>query len=303
MKNNMNYCCRICESNQLSLSTSPDAHFNNKIFKYYNCENCNSFNVFPNPTQDDFKKMYGEDDHTYLKGLTGKIKYNFNYPFANHQGYQIKFLNQIKDKLKNKSLLDYGCGSGFYMKYAEQLGANVSGIEFDDKFVNLLKTKTDFKIHTFENAIIEFENKTFDFIHLGHVLEHLTNPASIIMDLKKFTHQNTLFLIDGPLEQNYCLHRFYVDLGSKLKGKKYRNAIPQHLTLTNQQSQLSFFDSAGLKKEKYIITEGYFPLPSKLEKSIGKIISYFIASISIIISKIIPNSGNIFHYRGKINNI
>lgn len=292
--------CRICGSKILIKSTYPDALFNRKIFEYLKCKNCSSYNVFPNPTEDDFSKMYGEEDHYYLKDVKGKLEYNFNYPFADHQGYQIKFLKQIESSLKNKTLLDYACGSGFYMKYAQNSGAKVVGVEFDKTFVNLLKEKTDFELYTFEELMSQFRGETFDFIHLGHVLEHLTNPIELLSSLKQFAHKDTTFLIDGPLDRNQCLHRSYVDFGSKLKSKKYREAAPQHLTLTTYQSQLDFFDKIGLQTEKYIVTENYFPLPSKLEPSVGKIISFLIATISILLSKLIPKFGNVFHFRGKL---
>ncbi|MCO6500002.1 MAG: class I SAM-dependent methyltransferase [Vicingus serpentipes] len=301
--NTTSVICRICSSSSLVESYYPDAHFNEKIFKYLKCRKCDSFNVFPSPNEEDFKKMYGEEDHYYLKDVKGQLQYDFNYPFAHHQGYQIQFLEQIKNDLKGKTLLDYACGSGFYMKYAETLGAKVVGVEFDKKFVTLLREKTDLDIYTFSEMKLKFAAEVFDFIHLGHILEHLPEPFELLEELRMFAHKDTVFIIDGPLERNSCLHRFYVDLGSRLKRKKYRDAVPQHLTLTTQKSQLLFFNRAGLKKEKYIVVEQYFPLPSKLEFSFGKMISFFIASFSILLSKIVPKYGNVFHYRGKINDL
>ncbi|PCJ01409.1 MAG: hypothetical protein COB15_00360 [Flavobacteriales bacterium] len=293
--------CRICGAQALIKSDYPDAHFNSKVFAYLNCENCASYSVFPSPTDDDFDKMYGEEDHYYLKDITGTLTYKHNYPYANHHGYQIYYLEKIKDDLSGKTLLDYGCGSGFYMDYAQRLGAKVVGVEFDQKFVELLRKKTTFNLFTFPELKLQIPNKTFDYIHLGHVLEHLSEPKKMMEELMEFAHKDTIFLVDGPLERNSCLHRFYVDIGSKLKGKKYREAIPQHLTLTNKKSQLLFFKNLGLKKEEYAVVEQYFPLTRKIEPSIGKLISFFIASTSILISKLIPNSGNLFHYRGKID--
>jgi SAM-dependent methyltransferase len=292
--------CRICHSDALVRGKYPDIHFNNKVFSYYKCKNCSSYNVFPNPTPEDFEKIYGEEDHTYLKSTPEKIIYNFNYPFAHHQGYQIKFLNQIKQQLKGKSLLDFACGSGFYLKYAEQLGAKVVGIEFDEKFVKLLTDKTDLEIYTLDKALEIFHNKPFDYIHLGHILEHLTDPVATMDTLKKLAHKDTVFIADGPLEKNACIARFYIDFGSRIKGKKFNNFAPQHLSLTTQKSQLLFFEKVGLKKEKYIVVEQYFPLPSSIGKSIGASLSFLIGSCSILLSMIIPRFGNVFHYRGKL---
>lgn len=301
MKNNINNQCRTCGETDAIKSFYPDVHFNNKVFSYYKCNSCKSFNLFPTPNEDDFKEMYGGNDHTYLKELKGELEYDFNYPFGDHQGYQVQFLSQIKEDLKEKKLLDYACGSGFYMKYAEQLGAKVIGVEFDLEFVNLLKEKTNFEIFTFTQLKEKFIDDKFDYIHLGHVLEHVPNPYQLIIDLKKMAHKSTVFLIDGPLDRNYCLHRFYVDFGSKLKAKKYSSTIPQHISLTTHKSQLTFFSRVGLKKNKYIVEEVYFPLPSKIGGSFSQILSYLIATISILISRVVPTSGNIFHYRGRID--
>ena len=292
--------CRICGSAFFVKSNYPDIHFNNKVFEYYKCSNCKSFNVFPVPTDSDFKKMYGQYDHRYLKQITGKLKYDYNYHFGNHQGYQLKFLNKIKENINGKLLLDYACGSGYYMKYAELLGAKVVGVEFDDDFVNLLNNKTDLDIYTFDMLKKEFKNVKFDFVHLGHVLEHLVNPYDLLKQLLKFANEDTVFLIDGPLEKNNCLSRFYIDFGSFLKAKKYNEFVPQHLTLTNFKSQLLLFDKLGMKKEEYIIVEQFFPLSYKFTKSITSNISYVVSLISILLSKIIPKSGNIFHYRGRL---
>ena len=292
--------CRICHSVSFQKGSYPDIHFNNKVFSYYECRHCKTYNVCPSPDQEDLIKIYGAEDHSYLESIKHKLEYEFNFPFAHYHGYQIKFLNQIRTELKNKTLLDFACGSGFYLKYAEQLGAKVVGIEFDEDFVYLLKEKTDFELYTLEKALVEYENKPFDYIHLGHVLEHLVDPLSLINQLKKLAHNETVFIIDGPLEKNSCLSRFYVDLGSIIKGKEFNTFAPQHLSLTTQKSQLLFFEKLGLKKEKYIVVEQYFPLPSKFSKSIANNFNYILASFSIMLSMIIPSFGNVFHYRGRL---
>lgn len=257
------FYCRICNSDDLNKGSYPNLHYNNKVFEYYKCKTCNSYNIYPSPNDEDLSIIYKEDQ-SYLKKIKGNLNFNFNYPFGDYQGYQIHFLNEIKDQLQNKTLLDFACGSGFYMKYAQQFGAKTIGVEFGIDFIKLLNEKTGLEILSFENALQKYENKPFDFIHLGHVLEHLVNPALTMETLKKLAHKDTVFIIDGPLEKNACLSRWYVDFGSKIKGKKYIELAPQHLTLTNKESQLLFFERVGLKKEQYTIVEQFFPLPSSL---------------------------------------
>lgn len=302
MKNNTSLInkCRICGSVNQKKGSYPDIHFNNKVFSYYACEDCCSYNVFPSPTPSDLELIYGETDHKYFKTISDKISYPEKYHFANHQGYQINFLNEIGDKLVNKTLLDFACGSGFYLNHAKKLGAKVVGIEFNNEFVKLLIQKTKFDIYTLEEALSTFKDKPFDFIHLGHILEHLTNPIETFNEIKKLAHKNTVFIIDGPLERNPCLSRFYIDFGSRIKNKPYNTFAPQHLSLTTKKSQLRFFDNIGLRTLKYEIVEQYFPLPRTFGRSIIGNINFFIASCSVLLSMLIPSFGNVFHFRGKL---
>ena len=298
----MKEICRICGHNNQSEAFYPDILFNSKYFKYYKCNNCKSFNVYPTPNQEDFDLMYGENDHEYLKEIEGKLNYNFNYPYGDHQGFQIKFLKQIASKLENKSLLDYGCGSGFYMKFAEKLGAHTIGIEFDSKFVKLLKEKTDLDLYTFNIFKENFKDRKFDFIHIGHVFEHLDQPKDLLQELFKYAHKDTVFLIDGPLERNSCIARWYIDLGSKIKARKFKAFPPQHISFSTAKSQLLFFDNSGLEKEAYFVKEQFYPLPNHFTKSTIGNISHIIGHISILFSKLSPDLGNVFHYRGKLKN-
>jgi len=224
----MKKVCRVCGNNNFSKAFYPSIYFNKKYFTFYKCNNCKSFNLFPIPTKDEFALVYGETDHSYLS----KIEYDFKYPFGSHQRYQLKFFKEISHLVKGKTLLDYACGSGFYMKYANNLGAKVIGIEFGKDFVELLKKKTDLEIYTYEEFKEKYERIKFDFIHLGHILEHVPNPMKLLQELSKFANEDTLFIIDGPLEKNFCLSKFYIDFGSILKSKKYIEIQPQHLTLT-----------------------------------------------------------------------
>lgn len=291
--------CRICSSKHNKKYFYPNVIFNNKVFTYYKCSNCKSVSIFPTPSNEDFSKMYGENDHTYLKDLKGELQYNFNYPFANHQGYQIYFLRKLKSELNNKTLLDYGCGSGYYMKYAENCGAQVVGIEFGKDFCKILSNKSKMQILTIDEFEIKFKNEKFDFIHLGHILEHLPVPSAFIKWLKTYAHSDTTLLIDGPLDKNFCLSRLYLDIGSRIKSKKSIELSPQHLSLTTRKSQFDFFVKNNLNPISYKVVEQYHPLPNKFAGLSFKSFNYLLASFSIFLSSIVPRWGNVFHLKAK----
>lgn|GEM_PF-3424258 len=291
--------CLICGNNKMHKYYYPDVHFNDKIFKYYECGSCHSAQIDPMPDENDYSKMYGVNDHAYLAKLKEGENVNFNkkYPKYNHQKFQIDFFSKNNYHITKKTLLDYGCGSGFYIYHAQKKGLDCTGVEFNPEFALLLKQKTGLNILTLN----EIKGKTFDIIHLGHVLEHMENPQLALQDLKKFAHKDTLFIVDGPLEKNKCLSRLLIKTISILKHKKFNTYHPQHLTFTNYNSQLVLFENAGLTKINYQVKEQMFPLPEMFNITKPfKSLLFITSRISIAISKLNPKWGNIFHYAGKL---
>lgn len=293
--------CLICGGNKIRNYYYPPVRFNNKTFKYYECQSCGSAQINPMPDESDYANMYGVNDHKYLTQLKEQEAVNFEriYPKYNHQKYQIDFFSKYKYHLRGKTLLDYGCGSGFYMYHASKAGLLCTGVEFSAEFAHLLKQKTGMNILTLD----AIAGKTFDIIHLGHVLEHMENPVVTSQEMKKYAHKDTIFIVDGPLEKNKCLTRFLIKIISLLKNKKFNTYAPQHLTFTNYHSQIKLFEKAGLMPLNYEVQEQMFPLPEKfnLKKPFDSML-FIISRISILISALHPKWGNIFHYAGKLGN-
>lgn len=295
-----NIKCLICESNNLHNYYYPNVLYNNKCFTYLECGDCGSAQIDPMPRHEDYEKMYGVSDHTYLNTLTEseKISFERSYPKYNHQKYQLDFFDKFGYNTKGKTLLDYGCGSGFYMHHASKQGLDCTGVEFNENFAKLMSGKTGLKIVSEK----EIGGKKFDIIHAGHILEHLEDPLTGLEKLKGYAHANTLFVIDGPLEKNKCLSRFIIKTGSLLKGKKVNTYPPQHLTFTNYDSQLLLFKRAGLAIRYYEVKEQMFPLPETFKLTEPKRdVLFLIARLSVNISKLNKRWGNIFHYAGVLN--
>jgi hypothetical protein len=114
--------CPLCYSTKSKNYFYPPTTFNGKIFQYKECLECSCSFVHPLPVKDDFDVIYGENDHAYLKklGENEKHVHQFDYPLYNHQGYQIDFFKKGEYWKKAKTLLDVGCGSGFYMSHAKK---------------------------------------------------------------------------------------------------------------------------------------------------------------------------------------
>lgn len=294
--------CLICHHPETEKYWYPPNLFNNKLFYYFRCKQCGSVSISPLTDQHDLDLIYKKDSYRYLKKMKPgeKLQYKFDWGKHNHRTHQVKFLSELLQDNTVNSVLDYATGSGFYLAYLREKGINGIGIEYDGKTAHLLSEKSDLNIQ----AIGEFEqnhaDSTFDLIHFGHMLEHVPDPSKYLEWARKYTHDNTLIVIDGPVEINDCISRFAIKTGSMLRRRKYVLPSPQHLTFTHRRSQLEFFKKCGLEPVRYVIKEQDYPLsPTLFPISRQSIIQYPLSRFSIFFSNVIPGWGNIFHFVGK----
>lgn len=297
--------CILCEGKKMRPHFYPPNIFNGITFRYYLCEDCETVSIFPLPEKDTFDLMYGPMDHSYLGKLEPQqmLKHSVSlkdYPLHTSHRFQLEFFNSHLSLIKGKKLLDYGCGGGFYVSHALAKGVDAIGVEYSDSFAALLREKTGLEIVSVSELEKKYANTKFDVIHFGHNLEHLTQPYKIFELLEKYTHPDTIYLVDGPLENNACLSRSIIEFFSKLKGRKSNTYAPYHLYFTTYTSQLAFFKKLHFEVIKYEAREQYWPLPQKPDyKSLRSILMFGLAHLSFFISGLSATQGNIFHFAGK----
>ena len=137
--------------------------------------------------------------------------------FFNNENYIIKSVENNLDKrdIFNKSVVDYGCGSGDFIKFIlNYKPKSVIGIDIGAKNINYCKsnifsnyTNLDFKKK--DLCLIDFKKKKYDLIWSDTVIEFLEtdlekiiNQFSIALNLMGFlfiftkrSFKNMLFII------------------------------------------------------------------------------------------------------------
>ena len=135
--------------------------------------------LYPYPTQKELEEIYSDD---YVAWGIGEED-----SFSKMK--KDKFKKLLKDVLKyrkNGKLLDIGCGPGYLMEEAKELGFDVYGVEVGQKASDIAKKK--FGNEKIYNGIIEksnFQNNSFDIIMMSDVLEHVENPLELLKKLKE----------------------------------------------------------------------------------------------------------------------
>lgn len=243
--------CPLCNGVGADLAFPYKTIWNGKEFSYIQCNKCGTTFVDPIPSESDFAVMYAKENyHDVFAGDVDMESYNHSIA---------KMMRYYKD---GKSMLDFGCGVGNFLKAGKQKDFQCYGVEYDPKVIEHAKKNADVPVYSFDK--LKSSGLRFDIIHLGDVLEHMAEPKAIMKELSRLLTPNGVFLIEGPLQNNASLI-YWFSAGFKAIKRKLGidipgNIAPTHLFLTNKIAQKRFFtDILGYKCIHYEIYETGFP--------------------------------------------
>ena len=155
-----------------------------------------------------------------------------------------------------KSVCDFGCGAGDFLKLASQVASDACGVELQDSFRKHLQS---LNVNCVAN-LHDLGNKSYDVVTLFHVLEHLPEPR---VHLK--TIYDTLLpsgkgkvIIEVPHANDFLLQ--YVSVPEFVKFTLWS----QHLVLHTRDSLRRLLADVGFKN---IVIEGVqrYPLSNHLQ--------------------------------------
>lgn len=136
-------------------------------------------------------------------------------------------------------ILDVGCGSGGWLRSAQQAGWEVAGVEPDPKARGLARANgVDVRAQ-----LPDFEGETFDAITLSHVIEHVHDPIAILSACRDRLKSTGMIYIDTP----------NIDaVGHHIYGRHWRGIeAPRHLVLFNRSSLRGALRLAGFGRIRF----------------------------------------------------
>lgn len=142
----------------------------------------------------------------------------------------------LKTKIRNKSVLDFGCGTGGFLLLTKNISSYSAGVE----------KQNSLKQHFKENQLDIYEstdeiNKKFDIITMFHVLEHLKDPKKELCNILKLLNKEGELIIEIPNENDALLSLY------KCKAFADFTHWSCHLFCYNEKTLKRLFNDLGLK--------------------------------------------------------
>ncbi|MEO7987947.1 MAG: class I SAM-dependent methyltransferase [Chryseolinea sp.] len=245
--------CPVCEESQFSPVTScVDNTVSHETFKIIKCTNCDFTLTSPRPENDKLGDYYHSDnyishsnkattllDRVYLLARRFTLRWKVNLLLKYHPNH-----NKI-------NILDYGCGTGEFLKTCKDSGYAISGVEPSQNARAKSSETNQIKI---QESLEGLDCQRFNIITMWHVLEHIPDFEAVIQKLKsKLTDGGVLFIavpnhksFDG---QHYQKHWAGFD-------------VPRHLwhfssgTMKKvlRKNNLSLIDICGMKLDSYYVS-------------------------------------------------
>lgn len=201
--------CNLCNSPEYFVM-----HYYNKI-SIVKCKNCGLVYRNPMPIESANIEFYSSNYYGASLGAQERI--------MNARKRLFKIALARINKIKRPDLghlLDIGCGRGDFLKYAQEAGWRVEGVELAKTACDYAKKQFDIEIINKPLKDANFKENSFDVITLWNVLDHLTDTLDTLREINKVLKFGGILLVRIP---NVSFHLFMLNIFSlfnNLIGKK-----------------------------------------------------------------------------------
>lgn len=227
-----NYKCPLCSSTNVQHRLAFDN------FEIVKCFNCSLEFLFPLPSDEQIRKVYGKKYFFgMLKGIQGYKNYDDMEKVLMKEAY--KKLEVIELFTKKRNLLDVGAGTGIFLEAARAKGFQVAGNDISEYSKQKLKEKD---IKCFFGSLDEgiLPKDQFDVVTAWDVLEHIPNPNKAMETIHSSLRQGGYLFMTTPDVQSIDAKI----LGSNWYGYK---KIPEHVTFYGRKSLKQLLEGNGFR--------------------------------------------------------
>lgn len=190
--------CPVCGKPELApFLTCRDYLVSGKEFELFRCEECGFVLTQDAPDAASIGEFYKSEKyvaHSDTKqGLVNRL-------FHSVRDLMLSQKQRMIERSFGKTpgrLLDYGCGTGYFLNFMQSHGWTVEGVEPGKEAAQFARDSFGLTIHKPEE-LYGFKDETFDVITLWHVLEHVHDLKGILLQFKKILKPGGRLVIALP---------------------------------------------------------------------------------------------------------
>lgn len=217
-------------------------------------ESAGFFYVSPQPSERELEQYYSEK---YYQNSLGHYEISYSDQelefFANEAKCALATLSKY-DRAP-RTMLDVGCGEGFFAKHMSLAGMDVELVDFS---VEGLQTQNPEMIKFFHqedvNTFLDdaaVKGNRYDLVNLDNVLEHVINPRELLTKLRSIMTTGSTLRVEVPNDFSNFQDLL---LKENLTQETWINP-PEHLSYFNVESINRLFSE--LKYDVFSLQAGY----------------------------------------------
>lgn len=200
------------------------------------------------------------------------------------------------------TFIDYGCRDGTLLVKAKELKWRAIGVEINSDVARA--TEKRIGVPVVEPDSPRLTAHLADVLHLGDVIEHLTEMEEQMPYILSRIKLGGLLIAQGPLEANGNLFTLAVRCSRLLRRSRVIHISPEHVILATTKGQRALFSRFGLKEREYRLSEVAWPAPGKVprggELHVRAAALYALRRVSQLATRLRPASwGNRYFYVGQ----
>ncbi len=204
-------------------------------YRIVRCQSCGLVRSDPVIDQETLTGLYTKSTQTYDDEVP-----NLMESYARYLEKTIRYLNGAGSaELRKRSLLEIGCGNGFFLEKALDYGfENVAGIEPSQQAVEKSSPRLRHKIilDILRPGLLQPEQ--FDIICMFQVFDHIAAPGIFLDECQKALKQGGVIL---------CLNHDVAALSARLLGERSPIIDIEHTFLYSKSTIRKVFEDSGFK--------------------------------------------------------
>lgn len=225
-------CCPVCKSDAavaFSLRKSD--------CDIQHCADCDHFFVSPVPDDEALRQLYTAEAG-YMAHEDGGER-EFSPKFARR-------LEHIRGLRQGGRILDVGCAAGDFLILASRAGFEVQGVEMNPDTAALARAAgIPVEIGALEEAPLR--EGSFDIVHLGDVIEHVSDPASLVRQARRMLAPGGLLVVTTPNHDAFFPRATYA-LYRWLRVPWSHPTPPFHLQQFSRRSLARMLEDQGFRQ-------------------------------------------------------